>query len=176
MNDPPLTPLGIEQAKDQALYLKEYLKANEYTDVVIESSPFLRTMQTAAVVAKELNVPRIKLNCLLAKWMRVKSRTVEELDKEFNPFDHLIVNKMEQQDRDECNLDDHMSCKYQFQQKYLNGIEYYNEDRGDDDLNLVDTMEYDFVKRQFPETMDNVNHRVKMVQNQFMSSLKQSNF
>ena len=44
MNDPPLTPLGIEQAKDQALYLKEYLEANEYTEVVIETSPFLRTM------------------------------------------------------------------------------------------------------------------------------------
>lgn len=37
-------------------------------------------------------------------------------------------------------------------------------------------MEYDFVKNRFPETMDNVNQRVKMVQGQFMSALKQANF
>ena len=35
MNDPPLTPLGFEQARDSAIYLKEFLEKNEYTRVVI---------------------------------------------------------------------------------------------------------------------------------------------
>lgn len=111
LNDPPLTPLGIDQAKDTANYLKQYLEKNEYTHVVIEASPFLRTMQTAATVAKVLDVPKIRLNCLLAKWMRVKNRTAEESMGEFNPFNHLIVSKIEANDEDECNLDHPTSCK-----------------------------------------------------------------
>ena len=63
------------------------------------------------MVAEVLGVPKTRLNCLLAKWMRVKSRTAEELDSEFNPFNHLIVNKMEQNDIEECNVHDAASCK-----------------------------------------------------------------
>lgn len=126
MNDPPLTPLGIEQAKDTANYLKQFLTENEYTHVVIEASPFLRTMQTAATVAKVLDVPSFRLNCLLAKWMRAKKRTNEEQMGDFNPFNHLIVSKIEADDGDECILDDPASCRTQFIQKYLDGIEYHN--------------------------------------------------
>ena len=111
MNDPPLTPLGIDQAKDTANYLKNYLHHNDFTHIVIEASPFLRTMQTAATVAKVLDVPSIKVNCLLAKWMRAKNRTQEELSNDFNPFNHLIINKIETNDKDECNIDNPLSCK-----------------------------------------------------------------
>lgn len=103
--------------------------------------------------------------------MRVKSRTVEELKHEFNPFNHLIVSKVEANDEDECDLDKPFACKDQFIQKYLNGIDYYNGCK-QDNIKIVDTMEYDFVRRRFPETMDNVTQRVKMVQNQFLSTLK----
>lgn len=71
----------------------------------------MRTMQTAATVAKVLGVPKIRLNCLLAKWMRVKNRTAEESMNEFNPFNHLLVSRIEANDEEECNLDNPASCK-----------------------------------------------------------------
>ena len=56
MLDPPLTPLGWRQAEDTGHFLKEFFDKNDYTDIIIESSPFLRTMQTASTVAKILGV------------------------------------------------------------------------------------------------------------------------
>lgn len=44
MLDPPLTPLGWRQAADTGHFLKEYFENNGYTEVIIETSPFLRTM------------------------------------------------------------------------------------------------------------------------------------
>ena len=95
INDPPLTPLGFQQAEEQAEYLKKVLTERVYTKVVIEAAPFLRTMQTAATFARVLGVTGIKLNCLLAKWMRVKNRSKDEELSDFNPFNHLIVQKFE---------------------------------------------------------------------------------
>ena len=52
--DPPLTPLGVQQAIETAQFMQKYLEENEYTEVIIESSPFLRSMQTAAELANVL--------------------------------------------------------------------------------------------------------------------------
>ena len=59
-HDPPLTVTGLRQAAHAGNYLRERLKAveNEYetkfNEVRIESSPFLRCLQTSAKVAKAL--------------------------------------------------------------------------------------------------------------------------
>jgi hypothetical protein len=94
-----------------------------------------------------LGVKNLKLNCLLAKWMRVKNRSNEEKAADFNPFNHLLVSKFEQ------------SNKQEFVNKFLDGIEFYNECPSSD-LKVADTMEYDFVKHRFPETICNVTERV----------------
>lgn len=134
-----------------------------YTHIVIEASPFLRTMQTAATFAKVLGVKSIKLNCLLAKWMRSKNRSKEEKEADFNPFNHLLVAKMENTNRQV------------FIDKYLNGIDFYNGCSGDN-LNVADSMEFDFVKHRFPETIKHVTERVKMLQKEFMSTMKKGVF
>jgi broad specificity phosphatase PhoE len=71
--DPPLTPLGMEQARDLARYLQPVRDANMHGDSVslrvflrqhhakyqfqhILSSPLLRCVQTAAIVASELDL------------------------------------------------------------------------------------------------------------------------
>ena len=54
--DPPLTPQGIRQAEETGHFLNSFLAKNKYTDVVIESSPFLRTLQTASVTASILKI------------------------------------------------------------------------------------------------------------------------
>lgn len=77
MLDPPLTPLGIKQAQDTGRFLKEYFEKHDYTDIIIESSPFLRTLQTASTVAKTLGINNIKINYILAKWMRVKDSALD---------------------------------------------------------------------------------------------------
>ena len=138
LNDAPLTPLGFQQAQDQATFLKTFLQQRGYSNIVIEASPFLRTMQTASIFAKELGLQKIKLNCLLAKWMRVKSRTQEEEEEDFNPFNHLVVAKFE-----EC-------CKNYFTERFMNGIEFYNV-FPEHDIKITDTVEYNFVRDRFPE-------------------------
>lgn len=48
--DPPLTPLGMRQAGETADFLDGYFKKEDYKfdEIVIESSPYLKCMMTAA--------------------------------------------------------------------------------------------------------------------------------
>ena len=62
IQDPPLTPRGIDQAICTDKFFKQYFEENGYTDIVIESSPFLRSLQTASEVAKILGTKEIKIN------------------------------------------------------------------------------------------------------------------
>ena len=70
IQDPPLTPRGIDQAICTGKFFKQYFEENGYTDIVIESSPFLRSLQTASEVAKILGTKEIKINYLLSEWMK----------------------------------------------------------------------------------------------------------
>ena len=54
------------------------------------------------------------------------------------------------------------SLKQEFVNKFLDGIDFYNESPSSD-LKVVDSMEYDFVKHRFPETICNVTERVEML-------------
>lgn len=97
MLDPPLTPLGWRQAADTGHFLKEYFENNGYTEVIIETSPFLRTMQTASTVAKILGVKNMKINYILAKWMRVKDSALDfqqKITSSLNPYDNLLIGRV----------------------------------------------------------------------------------
>lgn len=67
--DPPLTPLGIEQARETGEYLREYLKVHKFDEIKLEASPFLRTLMTAANIAKVLGIERIRVNHHFCEWM-----------------------------------------------------------------------------------------------------------
>ena len=58
-SDPPLTKLGVAQAHMTGIFLKDYLKEGNYDKIVIETSPFLRTLETAVGIAKEIGVSEI---------------------------------------------------------------------------------------------------------------------
>ena len=93
--------------------MKEYLADNGYTRIIIEASPFLRTMQTASTFAKILEVPNIQINCVLAKWMRDK-KTAEQPGNSTdtqNPFNHLLVSQFVEQKKEA------------FINKFLNGVD-----------------------------------------------------
>ena len=53
-NDCPLTHLGVSQAHVTGKYLKEFLEKGNYDNIVMESSPLVRTLETAAAIAHEL--------------------------------------------------------------------------------------------------------------------------
>ena len=56
--DPPLTPLGLEQAKATGIFLKNYFGENDFKfdKIVVHCSPFIRTMQSASQIALELGL------------------------------------------------------------------------------------------------------------------------
>ena len=60
-HDPPLTAKGIEQAEHAGKYINERLKTIEieygvkFNEVYVESSPFLRCLQTSSRVAKAIS-------------------------------------------------------------------------------------------------------------------------
>ena len=61
--DPPLTPKGHLQARATAFFLRQYLQQyHSGIEVSLESSPFLRTMQTLDKIGRELRISACKLN------------------------------------------------------------------------------------------------------------------
>ena len=72
-HDAPLSNLGVSQAHVTGKWLKEYLRGGQYQRVVIESSPFLRTLETAAAIASEVGVGEITVNYRLFDWLREES-------------------------------------------------------------------------------------------------------
>ena len=60
--DPVLTPLGMQQATETGKYLKKYLKELEkkegrkFDKVIVVTSPFVRSMQTAGRLSKEMGI------------------------------------------------------------------------------------------------------------------------
>ena len=67
--DDPLTCLGVSQGHVTGRYLKMWLRNGVYDKITIESSPFLRTLQTAAIIAEELGVEEVKVNYKAFEWL-----------------------------------------------------------------------------------------------------------
>ena len=62
--DPPLTPIGVEQSKFAGQYLAEFFAKNDmkFDKIIIETSPYMRCIQTAAWIATKLNVDEVEVN------------------------------------------------------------------------------------------------------------------
>ena len=104
--DPFLTPKGIQQATQTGLYIKGVIETEGFEEVILEASPFIRTMMTAAHIAKCLNIPKIKANYLYGE--RYNNNNFEE-----HPFGSLVIDRTE---------------KNAFVEKYLDGIDF-DEDK-----------------------------------------------
>ena len=70
--DPPLTAIGLLQAQETAKFLVEFLIHNKIDLVVIDSSPFLRCLQTAASIADTIGIKTIHINYLACEWLKGK--------------------------------------------------------------------------------------------------------
>lgn len=102
--DPPLSRRGDRQAAFTGKYLKEYFEKHnmKFDKIVIESSPFLRCIQTASEVAVALGVDEVSINYLFAEHLhprdfpdfdpltKLLSTTVDDVNgKEFKEFNLL---------------------------------------------------------------------------------------
>lgn len=67
-HDPPLTDRGIKQAEETGVALKKFLmEEQKYDEIIIETSPFIRTMMTAAGIARGLGHSKIRINYLYSE-------------------------------------------------------------------------------------------------------------
>ena len=67
--DPPLTKLGIARSIQTRRFLKTYFeeKKMEFDEIIIRSSPFVKSLTTAGLIAKELGVSKIEIDSVLVE-------------------------------------------------------------------------------------------------------------
>jgi len=95
-----------------------------FDDFIIESSPYLRTMQTCAMVCKALHVGTFRLNYLFCEHLTPKMMVGE------NPIPMLTVKDLHSNEERDA-----------FRQQYLDGIDF-----------IDDNQFYDKVKDRYPES------------------------
>ena len=83
-HDCPLTHLGVSQAHVTGQFLRDYLDQNGFERVIIESSPLVRTLETAAAIAHELSFSEININYRIFEWLKM------EFFPEGCPVDNMI--------------------------------------------------------------------------------------
>ena len=128
--DPPLTKLGISQAHVCGQYLRKYLERGGYDRMVIEASPFLRCMETAAAIAKELGLPEVDVNYRCAEWLKLK------FFPHGTPVPDLEINKCQEAE---------------YSEKWLQGIRFKHNKDFVDDLNSRHPERYDDCGRRIEE-------------------------
>ena len=69
-HDPPLTHTGEAEATATGDHLRQLLADQNYEMVIIETSPWLRTMQTAAAIAKQIGLPEVRVNYRYCEWLK----------------------------------------------------------------------------------------------------------
>lgn len=104
--DPPLTKLGLSQAHMCGKYLRKHLERGNYDHIIIESSPFLRCMETSAAIAKELGKSKVKVNYRWSEWLK------EKFFPKGSPVEDLIINNTEESE---------------FSQKWMQGLKFNND-------------------------------------------------
>lgn len=94
--DPPLTKRGLDQAIKTGQFLREYFIQNKYhfTDVIINSSPYIRTIMTASGIAQGLfgdqHEVKIQIDShLMSLDIRQFPRELIEIAKPFKDQDEL---------------------------------------------------------------------------------------
>ena len=65
--DPPITANGFELARATGEYLKDWINKFGYTEIKIVSSPFIRTLQTAAEVARVLGEENVTIDYMMGE-------------------------------------------------------------------------------------------------------------
>ena len=98
--DPPITQIGISQAQLCGRRLAEQL-CDVTNSIVIETSSFLRCIQTASIIARELCVHQITVNYKWGEWLYYRSFP------DGSPVPLLEINQMSQRE---------------FSQKWLGGM------------------------------------------------------
>ena len=70
-DDAALTPQGIIQARETGKHLRDFFSMNglSFDKVMVESSPFVRTLMTAGQIASQLKVPEVQVNYELTEGM-----------------------------------------------------------------------------------------------------------
>lgn len=124
--------------------MKEYLETNGYTKIIIQSSPYLRCLQTAKETCKILGIKEIQVNYMLSEWMK-------HTFFESNPIDTLLIRT-----RDKKYILD----------KYLEGIEFVDKTHGFDPESRPNSKEqknFVFIRESFPETWSDSYERAKGV-------------
>ena len=94
--DPPLTPLGVTQVEETGHFLKRYVEQHGFEEVIIECSPFIRTVQTAAIIAKAIGKSKVRVQYKYHEWLHpafydnnpmedlyLRNRSKEEIKKVF---------------------------------------------------------------------------------------------
>lgn len=73
--DPELTQKGISQARSIGEQLNEFIKLNDINQVIIESSPFLRTLETSCSILEQISPEfhnnKIYVNNTLSEFYRL---------------------------------------------------------------------------------------------------------
>ena len=90
-SDPPLTPLGITQVEETGHYLKHYVEKHGFEEVVIECSPFIRTVQTAAIIAKAIGKSKVRVQYKYHEWLHPAFY-------DYNPMQELYMRNREKEE------------------------------------------------------------------------------
>eukprot|EP00347_Sterkiella_histriomuscorum_P018253 403346213 len=150
--DPPITDEGIAQAIHTGKYFKTLLnEQGPFTQVKVESSPFLRSLMTASYIAKQLGLPNVRINYAF-------SEKLNPYHFDQNPIDQLLIKVTPPENKKKVIVD-----------KYLGGMDYVDTD-----------IYYNKIKRTFPEngrggysrTQNFSGHLIKKYQHQSMQHEK----
>ena len=85
--DPPITPNGLKQSLKTGQFLKEHFerKCTTFDKIIIECSPYLRSMMTAGQIAKALDIKEVVVN--------YKASDLASASAETNPLSKLEFTK-----------------------------------------------------------------------------------
>ncbi|CDW83035.1 UNKNOWN [Stylonychia lemnae] len=105
-NDTHLTEEGMNQANQTGQYLRKTIEYERqenrpFDQVIIESSPFLRCLQTASCIAQQIDIKEIKVNFGFREWvpsyienplglLYIDLKTKDDLSKEVGGLRVLI--------------------------------------------------------------------------------------
>ena len=146
--DPPLTPEGQKQAYFAGQYLKEYFEMNnmKFDKIIIETSPFIRCVQSASNIASVLGVPEVEINFMIGEHLYARDFA------EFDPIPTL--NTVTAKDVNDPKL----------RETYLIP----------DSVKIVNNWRwYDKIKTRWLETLDDCHRRALIIKKNFSERLSE---
>ena len=126
--DAPLTPIGVIQAQETGAYLKKYVAKHAFDEIIMECSPYLRVLMTAAEIGKALDLPSIPVDYLHREWceydyyegenpipkLLIANKTRVEISEQYlGGFEYTV--RQEKVDPDEMFPEDDVKCRVRVQ-------------------------------------------------------------